>query len=85
MPTTASPIPFVLTFESDFIGHVGMRVDGRPMNVQVVRSIESFEVDPDNDLDYAVTVDWSGHRHHVYLDWLVAVRPAVADVVGRLV
>lgn len=85
-----TPIGFVLTFFHDFIGSVGSRVyrpNGTtlPLNVQAVRSIDSTFVDPDNGITNLVVTDFGGHRHHVPVDWLTAIRPAQADLVGNIV
>lgn len=80
---TTAPVGFILTFFRDFVGHVGMRVPGSPVNVQAVRSIDEFYVDPDNGLDVMVVTSFAGNRSNVTLDWLTAVRPATLDVVGN--
>lgn len=84
MSTTAAPA-IILTFFAEFVGSVGSRVTGRPVNVQAVRSIDGHFVDTDNGITNLVVTDFAGCRHHVPVDWLTAVRPAEFDIVGQLV
>lgn len=85
MSTNTNPIPFILTFFADFCGSIGSRVPGENLNVQVVRSVDGFHVDPDNGLDVMEVTDFTGNRHFVTVDWLRSVRPAEVNLVGQFV